>query len=554
MQEQNAHIAHIPVILKKQGVEKIIISPGSRNGPLIQVFSDVFKENCISIVDERSAGYFALGIAVKTRKTVVLLSTSGTATLNYAPAVAEAFHQGVPLLVLTADRPPEWIDMQDNQTIRQQGIYGTNCKAEYELPVRIETYTEKSYFQRIINQAFNLTQSNKQGPVHINIPLREPLYNKVSVPAGDISVIKEYNSGSCKLNPALIEQWNASKKILVVIGQLPPDRGLNKVVEKLAEDKRIAFLAEPIANINAKNVITQLDIVSSIKEHELKIFQPELVVYFGGQVVSKSLKIFLRNCRAKQWFVSSSGEYVDTYEKLEVVVKAEPTDFLERILEHNRFNVTSDYQSNWLERSLEIAEIIENESNDVAFSDLSVLKEVTSLLDKDSILFAGNSSVIRYLQLFPIDAKEVYANRGTSGIDGCLSTASGIASVSKKNVLAILGDMSFVYDSNALWNRDLPKNLKIVVINNQGGNIFGIIEGPSDHSAYNDYFLAYHPVKIEKLAGAFGVGYYKAESIVELKHVFKQFITHSGSAILEIITAGEVNPGIFRNFIKKISN
>ncbi len=552
MDIHNAHIALIPVILKKHGVEKIVISPGSRNAPLIQVFFKVFGDNCISIVDERSAAYFALGIAIKSQKPVVLLSTSGTATLNYSPAVAEAFHQGVPLIAITADRPPEWIDMQDNQTIRQQNIYAQNCKAGYELPVVVTSKDDEQYITRIINQAYNTCIEGKPGPVHINVPLREPLYNDIPI-IDNVRFIKANHKQRLNIDTEIIQKWDSYKKVLIVIGQMPPLKGFSEVVNKLLEDDRVIVFAEPLSNIKGEKVISQLDIIRGIKESEIKAFQPELVVFMGGQIVSKPLKQFLRNSNSEQWFVSPSGEFVDTFQNLTIVIKASPIDFFKGVLEMNKFIGLSDYQSNWLARNKSRHLLIEASTSNVEYSDLSVFKTLSKLIDEDVILFAGNSSVIRYLQTFSLKQEEIYGNRGTSGIDGCLSTASGVASATNKPVYAILGDISFMYDSNALWNRGLPDNLKIIVINNQGGNIFGMIDGPSLQVGYKEFLVANHSVNLKKISEAFGVEYYLASSEVEIKKDFKQFSCFRGCAIMEIITPGEINPGIFRNFVENIS-
>lgn len=551
MDTHNAHIAVIPVILKSLGVEKIIISPGSRNAPLIQVFYKVFGENCISIVDERSAAYFALGVAIKSEKPVVIISTSGTATLNYAPAVAEAFHQGEPLIVITADRPLEWIDMQDNQTIRQQNIYAENCKAFHNLLVE---YPEDKYqdVADIASEAYYRTISGKHGPVHINVPLREPLYNDISVDVEN-KILNFSNPPDYILDDWILHKWSSCRKIMIVFGQLKPIDDLDNIINKLLDDERVVVVAEPISNLKDKRIVSKLDVVRGINKDENDNYQPELVIYIGGQVVSRPFKEFLRNGNSEQCFVSLSGDKVNTFLNLKWVIKDNPTKFLKKLIDIPVPEMNSDFQVTWYRKNRYMQALMHAAVTEIPYCDLYVYKLLSELIGKNTILFAGNSSVIRYLQIYNLNPKEIYSNRGTSGIDGCLSTASGVASETEEAVVAILGDLSFVYDSNALWNRELPKNLKIIIINNQGGNIFGMIDGPSTQQTYNDYFVANHPVSIQKLSEAFGVKYIHAQSTVEINNEFKQFMGIEGCAIMEIKTPGNDNPGIFRNFIKNIS-
>lgn len=552
MQNHNNHIALLPAILKKHGVEDIVISPGSRNAPLTQVFYEVFGKNCISIVDERSAGYFALGVSLKKQKPAILISTSGTATLNYAPAVAESFHQGVPLIVITADRPPEWLGMQDNQTIHQKYIYGLNCKGEFELPITVSSDDEEWHISRLINEAHNLALHSKPGPVHINVPMREPLYTKLAIP-DEVKVIRQDVSFGL-ISDEVVLQWNNAKKILLLVGQLPPSAELNELVNKLLVDKRITVIAENISNLQGSEIISQLDMLRGIKSNEERDFLPDLVVVMGGQIVSKPLKGFLRkNKIAEHWYVSPDGAYIDTYQNLGRVIQSTPERFVFTLLARNKFDSKSEYRSHWLSKQRAMMEEADQHLMDIPYSDLKVFQLLSDQIEKDCIIFAGNSSVIRYLQFFKLDVSAIYANRGTSGIDGCLSTATGIAYSTSKTVYCILGDLSFVYDSNAFWNKNLPQNLKVIVINNQGGNIFGLIDGPSKQEGYEEFFLAEHPARIDKICEAFNVKYFSTQSVEEINRDFKQFAHFSGCALIEIMTPGEVNPGIFSNFVNHLS-
>jgi 2-succinyl-5-enolpyruvyl-6-hydroxy-3-cyclohexene-1-carboxylate synthase len=545
------HIADLPVILHRQGVDHVIISPGSRNAPLTNSFFREFGSACISIVDERSAAYVGLGIASYSKVPVVLLCTSGTAALNYAPAVAEAFHQGIPLIAVTADRPPEWIDQQDNQTIRQPGIYASNCKASFSFPVEVRSEAEKWHAHRIANEAFNQAISVRQGPVHINIPLREPLYDEIPAP-GEITCIKMAGSTVFE-DPGdhYKKIWREAGHILLVAGQQTCNPELTQLLERIAEDKRVCLIGEPLSNLKVEGKIENPELLLAFQEHNRDL-GPDLLIYFGGQVVSARLKHFLRSSPVKHgWFIDPAGRHVETFHHLSCVIQADPVQFF-KWLSRVECNKTAEYGRHWHDREEQTDAVLQQAFRNIEYSDLGIMQRITGSIPENALLFAGNSSIVRYLGFFRPRCKEIFSNRGTSGIDGCLSTAAGIAFATDDMVIALVGDQSFVYDSNALWNRSLPENLKIVVINNQGGGIFGIMEGPSSSPAYKSYFEAHHPAEIAKLSEAFHVSYYACKSYEDFNGTFKNFLQHKGPAVFEIFTPRDINPVVFRTFVGQL--
>lgn len=545
------HIADLPVILHRQGVEHVIISPGSRNAPLINSFFREFGDACISIVDERSAAYAGLGMALYSKVPVVLICTSGTAALNYAPAMAEAFHQGVPLIALTADRPPEWIDQQDNQTIRQPGIYARNCKACFSFPVEIRSEAERRHAHRIANEAYNMAVSGRQGPVHINIPLREPLYEEIPAP-GEITCIAM--AGSAVFNDPgdhFKKVWREAGHILLIAGQQAYNPRLSQLLERIAEDKRVCLIGEPLANLKAEGKIENPELLLAFQENNHD-FDPDLLIYFGGQVVSSRLKLFLRCASIKHgWFIDLAGRHVDTFGHLSCVIQADPVHFF-TWLSRIECEKNTDYGRHWHALKETADKMIHHAELKIEYSDLGIMQRLAASLPENALLFAGNSSIIRYLGFFRPRCKEIFSNRGTSGIDGCLSTATGIALATHDKVIALTGDQSFVYDSNALWNRSLPGNLKIVVLNNQGGGIFGMMEGPSSSPAYRSYFEAHHPAEIAKLSEAFNVSYFACRRYEDFSGSFTHFLQHNGPAVYEIFTPREVNPAVFRTFVSQL--
>jgi len=545
------HIADMPVILHRKGVAFVLASPGSRNALLINSFLRVFGWQCISIVDERSAAYVALGIASFSKKAVVLLCTSGTAALNYAPALAEAFHLGVPLIAITADRPPEWIDQQDNQTIHQEGLYNPNIKASFSMPVEVVREAELWHANRIINEAFNCATSGRPGPVHINVPLREPLYEEIPA-AGDVHCIRQnFSLAFNETGDSLKNVWRHAGRILLVAGQQAYNEKLMQLLVNLSRDERISIIGEPLSNVRIPGIIQRPELLLARRDdnHDL---DPDLLLYFGGPVVSNRLKQFLRHCNLKNsWFIDTTARHVDTFRHLTDVIAAGPVQFFEWVLTAGR-SVSSDYRLLWQEHDKQLQDAVQTMAESFEFSDLGIMHRISAVLPEKAVVFAGNSGIVRYIGFFPPRCREIYANRGTSGIDGCVSTAVGIALAARETVIALVGDQSFVYDSNALWNRALPDNLKVVVVNNQGGGIFSMLDGPSVTPAFKSYLEAHHPAEIAELCAAFNVNHHKCNGYDDFDDSFKNIIRQKGPSVYEILTPREVNTVVFRNFVSQL--
>ncbi|MBN1144331.1 MAG: 2-succinyl-5-enolpyruvyl-6-hydroxy-3-cyclohexene-1-carboxylic-acid synthase [Bacteroidales bacterium] len=546
------HIADLPAILQQKGLEHVVISPGSRSAPLIAAFYRVFGENCLSIADERSAAYYALGIALYTGKPVAIICTSGTAALNYAPALAEAYYQQVPLLAITADRSPEWIDQQDNQTIRQRDIYQPFVKKSFEMPVAMAYPDNLWHAHRMSNEAFDLCLTSCKGPVHINVPLAEPLYDELPQVSENLRLTDLVVPVAKPELPAELElEWNKANSILIIHGQDTPNSETSLVLPALMSDPRVVILAENIANIPASGIISTSNLVLSNARGNNPPY-PDLVIHSGGQVVSKALAGYLRRAaHLKLWRVGTDHKLIDTYKQAARYLHVPAHLFYHKLADM----LQKGKQSNWSRQWHEIAETtrfkLTETLSQLPFTDSVVFEHVCSSIPDDTLVVIGNSSVIRYAQLFSSNlTAHYYANRGVSGIDGTLSTASGIAVASGKPTLAILGDISFLYDSNALWNRELPQNLRIVVINNQGGGIFHILKGPSEKPGFKKLIEAHHPVNIHKLAEAYGLNYFYAGDIPSLAAVWPDFVNKNHTAsVLEIVTDPVVSATAFRRLM-----
>jgi 2-succinyl-5-enolpyruvyl-6-hydroxy-3-cyclohexene-1-carboxylate synthase len=545
------HITDLAVICKKKGVARAVISPGSRSAPLIKAFYEVLGEDCISIVDERSAAYFALGLAAYSRSPVALLCTSGTAVLNYAPALAEAYYQHVPLLAVTADRPGEWIDQQDNQTLRQPGIYSHYVKNSYNLPQSVITGDDLWYAHRMVNEAVNLCCAPSQGPVHINVPLSDPLYGELPSPTENIRVIHRIQpEGRLELPAALVDEWKNASRIMVIHGQDHPGSEVARILPGLLNDGRVVILAENIANMPDPRILSTSNLVLSQHRGRSPAY-PDLILHSGGQVVSKALTGYLRRAGdVPCWRIGTDQGTIDTFQHITREIPCMPQHVYRTLQELAPANASADFSRQWKDAAAESNDRLTGLMQKIPFTDLSVIGRVLPMLPPETIVSLGNSSIIRYSQLFPANRTlRYFSNRGVSGIDGGISTAAGIAFASRQLTLAITGDLGFLYDSNGLWNRNLPAGLRVLVINNGGGGIFHILKGPSEQPGFKQYIEANHPVNIHKLAEAFGLCYYLAENEPSLTDQWDAYLHGEGAAVLEVRTDAGESAAVFRQLM-----
>lgn len=549
------HIADLVHICKATAIEHVVLSPGSRNAPMIQLFAQDSYFTCHSIVDERSAGYFALGLSLALSQPVAIVCTSGTAVLNYAPAIAEAYYQHIPLLILTADRPAALIDQLENQTIRQPDIYANYVKQSLNLYSGESILKQEKQSLAIFHIIKSATQQ-LPGPVHINIPTAEPLYTKLPQP--NIVTLPTATAelpGTPEIE--LITRWKQAKKILILVGEHCPDSKLSEALAQLAETKKVVILAEAISNFSHPNAIEAVNrIMMSVEEMPDYTFHPDLLVSFGGQIVSKRLLLWLKKQPdLVHWRISAATETVDTYGNLHGVTVGNPADIINKLSAINTLSDNSFFDS-WHRAQIKSEATHQQILSTTPWSDLKVFHLITAHLPQNSSLHLGNGSPVRYAQLFRLGKKhDVYSNRGVSGIDGCVSTAVGFASGSHEMNVLLVGDLSFVYDSNGLWNKNLPENLRIIVINNQGGGIFRLIPGPEQQPFFKEYLETAHPVNIDKLAQAFHVKYYFCDTEASLKKQLSTFFIPTGkAAILEIKTQAIQNPKAYNNYIDNIKS
>lgn len=548
-------------ICAAKGVRDVVISPGSRNAPLIISFNRHSAFRCHTVVDERSAAFFAMGIAQQTKSPVVICCTSGSAALNYAPAVVEAYYQKIPLLILTADRPPEWVDQMDGQTIRQSGIFNNYIKKSFEFPINVDRQDDRWYAQRMANEAIELTQFPEAGPVHINLPFSEPLYEvfdyKNESPPKLFSTTRTFLELSSEEILELQKEWTGFKKILIVSGLIHPNPALNEVLSQIAQLNNVAVLTETTSNVFGDGFNRSIDrLIVGIEGEEDK-FKPDLLITLGGPIVSKKIKAFLRQNQPRaHWHINASSDYVDTYKSLTKIIPLSP----EKVLKHFVGNeqIDNGYKELWLGRDQKLQRVYNEFVAQLEFSDLKAFEQIFNAIPKGSNLQLGNSTVIRYSNLFDQPAKKMlrcFSNRGTSGIDGTTSTAVGAAVAKGELTTVITGDLSFFYDSNALWIKPFPKNLKIILINNQGGSIFRIIDGPSQVEELEDYFEANHNLNAEHIAKTFGFKYLSSNDSNSLaENLVRLYKEDDAPLLLEITTNNKLNPRILKAYFKLLKS
>ncbi len=536
--QNTQHIYDLVGLCADFGVEKAVICPGSRCAPLLIGFWKHPNIKTISITDERSAGFVGLGLAQQSGKPVVLVCTSGTAAQNFAPAVTEAFYQHVPLIVLTADRPPEWIDQWDGQTIHQENLYIDHIKSSY-------TYDEENV--NVAEEALTLALDGVHGPIHLNIPIREPFYpdspEEIIFPTESQKMQrKALGEISNQIWYEFSELLSSLEKVMVLGGQMAP----NNEIVRLLNQLDTPVVGDVISNLHGvEGVLKSADLLFKSADASLV---PDFLITIGRSVISSNLKLYLRKHKPQVHWHVGLGMVGDPFQSLTKIVESDPVDFLQgwvnrNILMQNQFKYRHQLNQTLESIELELTSVLK----DVEFNYFSAVQKVMDQLPENSILHLGNSMPVRIANIIGINdpSIEIWCNRGTSGIDGVVSTAVGhaLANIEKKHTL-IIGDLSFFYDRNGLWlNRPFPQNLQIVILNDNGGGIFYMISGPSNQDGLVDLFITPHHRTAEFTANEFGLRNTTARSLEE--------IPGWKSGIIEIFTEMEMNSKVFNQLISK---
>jgi 2-succinyl-5-enolpyruvyl-6-hydroxy-3-cyclohexene-1-carboxylate synthase len=566
-------LINIAEICAKKNVTQVVISPGSRSAALTLAFARHPHIETYVIPDERTAGFIAIGMALASHKPVALICTSGTAASNYAPAITEAFFQEVPLVVFTADRPQEWINQYDGQTVFQQELFGKHVKRAYQLPADY-THPDATWFiERSLNEAINCCQISPQAPVHINVPIREPFYpTSTEVFEYDsnvriidrVDVIPQLSSDTWR---QLLAIWKNSDRIMVAAGQQTLDSNLGKTLQSLQDEFGVLVVGDVISNLHGSFISKQDLFLQNKQLHTL--LQPDLLITFGKSFISKNIKLFLRNNKPRyHWHIGLSENLIDTFQTLTHQIPTTASCFFTKLLEDIDFQAfregdelaekEADYLATWQQADLKASKVLfQTIGETTIFTELSVVQSLFEQLPNNCQLHLANSMSVRYANFVGINPNkqiEVFANRGTSGIDGCLSTAVGAALNTDRPVFLLIGDVAFFYDRNALWHPHLPNNLHIILLNNSGGEIFSMIDGPRQQPELQQYFQTQHHTTALRTAQDAGLSYYHCNSLENFQAVLPVFLQEKESNLLEIQTNITDNQALWELVKKKLQD
>jgi len=563
----------------------VVISPGSRNVPLAIGFASNKKFKCYSIVDERSAAFFALGLSQKSKKPTILICTSGSALLNYYPAVAEAYYSEIPLIILSADRPEYKINIGDGQTINQSNVFEKNILYSNSLKQDCSHATEeiiKSNLQKIVNDkadyskieklqksiqknneeiieiAFNLS-INKMQPVHLNVPMEEPLYEFNDSPSISVKVKKKPEK---KLSLTDLDNFykaiNKASKIMILIGVSDGNILSKKSIQKINSCSSIIVMKEHTSNVFNESFISNIDRLIGpieLQSNSDSLFDelsPEIVISLGGMIVSKKIKSFLRNYKPRKHFHIGNNISKDSFYSGVEHINTTANKFFENI-DLNKSD--SKYFEKWNQLDYSKLDLHNRYMKVINFSDLKVFEILTNWIPKKYNIQVANSTPIRYFQLFDLKNKNMmFANRGTSGIDGSTSTAIGSSVQNDSPVLLVTGDLSFFYDVNALWNNHIPKNFRIIIINNSGGGIFKILPGFKENNLFSEFIETQHNLSARLIAKMFNFNYTRVSTKFGLNLYLRTFFKNSKKPkILEIKTSSVKSTKILKEYFRYLS-
>lgn len=536
MYTDKKNILQLVALLKAHRIQKIVLCPGSRNIPIVQTLVNIPEFTCYPVTDERSAGFFALGLALNGGSPAAICCTSGTALLNIHPAVAEAFYQQVPLVVISADRPAAWIGQMDGQTLPQPGVFGSLVKKSINLP-EVQSEEDEWYCNRLINEALMELDHHGKGPVHINVPISEPFFKLPVTELPEARVITRYQGLNVydKDYQPLIDRLNRYQRRMVVVGQMNLIYLFDKKYTKMLY-KHFAWFTENISNQTIPGMpIRNIEpLLCSMDFEAQQKIRPELLITYGGHIISKRLKKFLRrHPPVEHWHVAADGQVADLFGSLTTVIEMDPFEFLEKIapMMDNR---TPEYPRTWENLSKNIPQAV------FPYSEMSAIGKIIHHLPSSCSLHLANSSTVRYAQLFPLPKDvEVLSNRGTNGIEGSLSTALGYATASDKLNFIFIGDLSFFYDMNALWNANYGSNVRILLLNNAGGEIFHALPGLEMQDNSRRFITAIHRTSARAWAEDRGFRYLSAHNEDELNQaaeIFTQPSITPQPLLLEVFT------------------
>lgn len=538
MYSDKENINILTALLVAHGIEHAVVCPGSRNAPIVHNLEVCPDMTCHAVTDERSAGFYALGLAQSTRRPVVVCVTSGTALLNVLPAVAEAKYQHVPLVVVSADRPRQWIDQLDGQTLPQHGALAPFVCHSVSLP-EPSNDEERWLCNRMTNEALCLVRHPMSGPVHINVPISEPLFqfttSQLSVERVFHVTRTEHTRPDCR---SLSADLKEKRRTMIVLGCTNDHTVDARQLNHLRRSTVVIY--EPLM-ADAAEVVHFDEVLARLGTDD-DAYWPDLIIYVGGTVVSKRLRHFLRRSCAATWLLTTDARTLpDPTMHLARVVECRDTkeigDMIEQLSEHFGQTADNDFLGRW-NTALSQAEAHAT-TFEPRFSQMAVAKyfeEQIDDLEQALHVHYANSSAIRLACLFA--QHHVWCNRGVNGIEGSLSTAAGFSLGTSERVVCITGDLSFFYDQNALSTASLRGNLRIVLLNNHRGGIFDLLPGLNESPAAKTSISGGHTMNARGICEACDVGYLSATNMEEMQLGIVTLLTREANRpmVLEVTT------------------
>ena len=548
-------------LLLEYGVSDAVVCPGSRNAPIVHNLSVCEAIRCRPVTDERSAAFYALGLAIATKRPTVVCVTSGSALLNAMPAVAEAAYQHVPLVVISADRPQQWIDQLDGQTIPQSDALGRFVRKAVQLP-EPHNDEERWLCRRLVNEAMHLATCRLGAPVHINVPISEPLFEFNIEQLPQLSRFNNIKRAVFKdASMDMPDAFHEAKRPMIVIGQLAHGTVSHETIRSLSE--KYVVMSEPLSNPSYMTIHFDEAIRyivsdnSSINDDEddKTAYYPDYVVYVGDTLVSKPARRFLRNAKAPSCLITPDAAYIhDPLMTLTDIVECD-TDSINALLaslcdapdtdERCRFH---DRWQSFLDAYAAHADAYAPEYSQMAT--VKYFEEQLADLDIDICVHYANSSAVRLACIYA--QHYIWCNRGVNGIEGSLSTAAGFSLATHDMTVCVIGDLSFFYDQNALWNSNLRGNLRIILLNNRGGGIFRQLSGLSDSPAADDLVMASHENTAQGICTQNDIGYLSAKNMDEMQIGIVTLLTRESERpmLLEVFTDSNDDVKVLEKYFK----
>lgn len=534
-------------LLLEYGVSDAVVCPGSRNAPIVHNLSVCEAIRCRPVTDERSAAFYALGLAIATRRPTVVCVTSGSALLNVMPAVAEAAYQHVPLVVISADRPQQWIDQLDGQTIPQSDALGRFVRKAVQLP-EPHNDEERWLCRRLVNEAMHLATCRQGAPVHINVPISEPLFEFDTEQLPQLSRFNNIKRAAIKdASMDMPDAFHEAKRPMIVIGQLAHGTISHETIRSLSE--KYVVMSEPLSNPSYMTIHFDEAIRyivsdnSSINDDEddKTAYYPDYVIYVGDTLVSKPARRFLRNAKAPSCLITpDAADIHDPLMTLTDIVECD-TDSINALLASLCEVPDTDERCQFHDRWQSFLDACAAHADAYApeYSQMATVKyfeEQLADLDIDICVHYANSSAVRLACIYA--QHYVWCNRGVNGIEGSLSTAAGFSLATNDMTVCVIGDLSFFYDQNALWNSNLRGNLRIILLNNRGGGIFRQLPGLSDSPAADDLVMASHENTAQGICTQNDIGYLSAKNMDEMQIGVVTLLTRESERpmLLEVFT------------------